>query len=162
MSCCSGGRWWVSVDRPAIALPGSMPRVVRQASNIVVDLGSPASTDMTYTEAADIYLGDVSSQVYEFLRRPRPCVFLDPRRRAWEGDADFLHWRAGPVVNDVDHLEAALDAAQAEYATRYAPIQRELFAYTFDLTATPSSQRAAAAILAMLNDDPAAPNVSRA
>ena len=151
----------VSIDRPALAFPGSIPRSVREVANILVDLGSPASTDMTYTEAADIYLGDVSSQVYEFLRRPRPCVFLDPRRRAWEGDADFLHWRAGPVVNDVAALEAALDAAQADHAQRYAPVQRELFAYTFDLTAVPSAERAAAAILAMLGDDPAAAEAAR-
>lgn len=29
---------------------------------------------MTYTPAADIYLGDVSSQSYEFLLDPRPCL----------------------------------------------------------------------------------------
>src|SRR5690606_13806940 len=33
---------------------------------VLVDLGSPRSMDMTYTLAADLYLGDVSSQVYEF------------------------------------------------------------------------------------------------
>ena len=33
---------------------------------------------MTYTKQADIYLGDVSSQVYEFMLKPRPCIFFNP------------------------------------------------------------------------------------
>ena len=42
---------------------------------------------MAYTQRADIYLGDVSSQVYEFLLNPRPCVFLNPRRFDWRETA---------------------------------------------------------------------------
>lgn len=140
----------VSIDRPGLAFPGRAPGA---AGDVRVDLGSTASTDMTYTDGADIYLGDVSSQVYEFLRRPRPCVFLDAHGNGARDDDDFLHWRAGPVVDDVDALGAALDRAQAEHAARYAPIQRDLFARTFDLTDTPSSERAAAAVLDMLAQD---------
>ena len=143
----------VSVDGPGLAFPGRPP--VSAADHVRVDLGSAASTDMTYTEGADIYLGDVSSQVYEFLRRPRPCVFLDAHGTAERDDGDFLHRRAGPVVDDVDALEAALERAQAEHADVYAPIQRELFARTFDLTDTPSSERAAAAVLELLDAPPA-------
>ena len=50
-----------------------MPKQLLRAPNLRFDPGSPASTDMTYTRAADIYLGDVSSQVYEFIAEPRPC-----------------------------------------------------------------------------------------
>src|SRR3546814_2965461 len=42
-----------------------------------IDLGSERSIDMSYTGSADLYLGDVSSQVAEYLYRPRPCVFLN-------------------------------------------------------------------------------------
>ncbi|MBE7217203.1 MAG: hypothetical protein INR64_01885 [Caulobacteraceae bacterium] len=142
----------ISIDKLAAAFPGCVPRRAREAENILVDLGSPACSDMTYVEAADIYMGDVSSQVYEFLRRPRPCVFLNPRRRAWRDDPDFLHWRAGRVVEDVAELETALEQAPGEHAARYAGAQRELFAYTFDLTGEPSSERAAAAILQMIGE----------
>lgn len=137
----------VSIDRLALAFPGPVPEA--RGPHLRVDVGSSASTDMTYTDAADIYLGDVSSQVYEFLRRPRPCVFLDPHRRDWRSDPSFLHWTAGPVVTDPARLEAALDEAVARHAEHYAPIQRELFARSFDLTDTPSSQRAAAEVLAL-------------
>lgn len=114
--------------------------------HMLIDTGSPASLDMTYTEAADIYLGDASSQVYEFIRRPRPCFFLNPRRLAWEGSADFTHWRAGHVLETIDDLDAAL----AEVPRLTPPMrerQEDLFRYSFDLQERPSSERAAEAIL---------------
>jgi hypothetical protein len=114
--------------------------------HMLIDTGSPASLDMTYTDAADIYIGDASSQVYEFIRRPRPCFFLNPRGHDWQGNPDFAHWRAGHVLDDIDQLDAAL----AE-VPRLTPTMRErqesLFAYSFDLQERPSSERAAEAIL---------------
>jgi hypothetical protein len=142
----------LSVAPPAAALPRAPLRRVRRPlpPHVRVDEGSPASLDMTYTEAADIYLGDVSSQVYEFLRRPRPCVFLNAHGVRWQGRPDHAHWRAGPVVDDLDRLEAALDEALARHAEAYAPVQRELFAYSFDLTDRPSAERAAEALARLL------------
>jgi hypothetical protein len=114
--------------------------------HMLIDTGSAASVDMTYTDAADIYLGDASSQIYEYIRRPRPCVFLNPRGHAWRGDADFAHWQAGPVVETFDDFEAAFEETpMLDPADRQR--QRDLFAYSFDLDARPSSERAAAAIL---------------
>jgi hypothetical protein len=118
-------------------------------AHMLIDTGSAASLDMTYTNAADIYLGDASSQVYEFIRRPRPCVFLNPRGHAWRGNADFAHWKAGPVVETIEDFAAAfedvplLDPADCEH-------QRSLFSYSFDLQDRPSSERAAEAILEFL------------
>lgn len=143
-------KYVLTVDKLRIDLPGKVPRSVRQCPHIHVDLGSPACTDMTYTEAADLYLGDVSSQVYEFLHRPRPCVFLNAHGVRWRDDPNYAHWRAGPVLSRVDDLDAGLqEALRAQ--PRYAPVQRELFDYTFDLHAEPSAQRAARAIMAMLS-----------
>lgn len=136
----------VSIDRLRIDRPGRIADRFRRAPNIEIDLGSRASTTMAYTDRADIYLGDASSQVYEFLRVPRPCVFLDPHRTDWAGDPNFAHWQAGPVITDVADLGAALDAAQAQHATVHRPIQEALFAHSFDLTDEPSSDRAARAV----------------
>lgn len=114
--------------------------------HMLIDTGSPASLDMTYTDAADIYLGDASSQVYEFLRRPRPCVFLNPRGHAWRGNQDFAHWQAGPVVETLEDFAAAFEEVpMLEPSDRRR--QRDQFAYSFDLDARPSSERAATAIL---------------
>jgi hypothetical protein len=123
-----------------------LPRRYRHRPNIHADLGSPASADMTYTRAADIYLGDVSSQVYEFLRQPRPCVFIDPRGLAWEHDPNYAHWHFGPVIRDPAQLGPALERAVAEHF-RYKAKQEYAFNDTFELTATPSAERAARAIL---------------
>lgn len=117
--------------------------------HMLIDTGSPACLDMSYTDAADIYLGDASSQVYEFIRRPRPCFFLNPRRVAWRGNPDFAHWGAGHVLESIDDLAAALDEVP-----RLTPAMRErqqqLFGYSFDLRDRPSSERAASAILDFL------------
>jgi hypothetical protein len=118
----------------------------RRRDNIVIDTGSAASIDMTYTMAADIYLGDVSSQVYEFLWRPRPCVFLDPHRiDGWERDPNYRFWHAGRVLRSVAELPDALGQA-AHTQGSFADMQRELFASTFDIQSVPAATRAADAI----------------
>jgi hypothetical protein len=98
---------------------------------------------MAYTNRADIYLGDVSSQVYEFLRRPRPCVFLNPHGFDAAHDPNFAHWQAGPVVPGVDGLGEALRMARDRHASFYQPIQQRMMDYSFDLTDEPSADRAA-------------------
>jgi hypothetical protein len=83
----------------------------RHLSHMRIDLGSVSCADMTYTRAADIYIGDVSSQVVEFVTRPRPCIFLNPRKTSWESDLHYRFWHLGQVLEDVAQLDAALAAA---------------------------------------------------
>ncbi len=79
--------------------------------NIHIDLGSPRSTDMTYTRLADIYLGDVSSQVYEFLSKPKPCIFIGPETTPWQDNPDYAHWRYGQVCHTTNGVMEALNGA---------------------------------------------------
>jgi CDP-glycerol glycerophosphotransferase (TagB/SpsB family) len=146
-----------TIDKLRVDRPGRIEERYLRAPNIHIDLGSRASTTMAYTQRADIYLGDASSQVYEFLLQPRPCIFLNPHKLAWEGDPNFAHWRTGPVIESAEALGRALEVAQTEHAARYAAVQRELFDYSFDLTGEPSSVRAARALarFAGLPDIPA-------
>lgn len=100
----------------------------RGSDRILIDAGSDNCVDMTYTSAADIYVGDVSSQVYEFLQTPRPCVFLNAHRLDWRDNPDFAHWHLGDVIDDPRDLLEAIRAAperhvlyrarQAEMANR--------------------------------------------
>ena len=113
---------------------------------IYLDLGGPAAIDMTYTRAADIYLGDISSQVYEFLRTPKPCLFLNVSDAEWQGDESFHHWWYGPVLDSVEGLVDAVALAERTHDP-YIDAQKRGFAETFDLQATPSSVRAARAIV---------------
>lgn len=69
--------------------------------NIHIDLGSTASTDMAYTLGADIYLGDESSQVYEFLIEPRSCIFLNAHHVQWKNNPYYYHWNLGQVVDEI-------------------------------------------------------------
>lgn len=117
--------------------------------HMLIDTGSAASLDMTYTDAADIYLGDASSQVYEFIRRPRPCIFLNPRALNWQGNPDFAHWRAGQVVQTMEDLDAAL-AAVPRLSGAMRERQEDMFRYSFSLDDRPSSERAAQAIIDFL------------
>lgn len=139
----------VTIDKLTVDRAGKIDRRFHDAPNIHIDLGSAASTDMTYTAAADIYLGDVSSQVYEFLHTPKPCLFLDVHATDWAGDTNYAHWQAGEVIGDAGDLGAALDRAVATH-DRYRPIQRQLFQRSFELTAERSSTRAARAIMGVV------------
>ncbi|KRA84421.1 hypothetical protein [Altererythrobacter sp. Root672] len=143
-------RWTIGLSPLSIARVPQVPEHYLGLPHIHVDLGSSASLDMTYTNAADIYLGDASSQVYEFIRRPRPCIFLNPRELNWQGSADFAHWQAGPVVSSVNAMAHALDQALA-YPNEYTDMQKRLFAYSFDLNERPSADRAADAIVTWLD-----------
>ena len=129
-----------------------IPQAARQASNILVDLDGPRLFDMSYTLGADGYIGDVSSQIYEFLLRPRPAFFLDCRdtRRA-EDDEWHLFWKAGPVSRSVEELTAQLGEFEA-IGERYRAVQQEIFDYTIDLGDRPASERAADAIAAIVTD----------
>lgn len=123
-----------------------VPATARIAPNILVDLGSARSIDMTYTLAADAYIGDVSSQVYEFLVRPRACFFLDSHRgRGWKGDPDYQFWNNGPVVRSVEALATLLPEWRA-VGDEYRALQEAMFAYTIDMTDEPASVRGARAI----------------
>ncbi len=140
-----------TIDKLRMALPGELDAKYASAPNILIDLGSTASTDMTYTNGADIYLGDVSSQIYEFLRFPRPAIFIDSHGHMYQSDPNYAHWRAGDVIESTDELGAALDRAAARHQSIYKAAQNTLFDYTFNLTDEPSSRRAARAIAEIVN-----------
>ncbi len=108
-----------------------LPNKYFSLPNLYLDKGSDRSADMTYLLAADIYMGDVSSQVYEFLLEPRPCIFLNSGGIEWEGDPSYLYWTLGQVVSDIEtELKPALESAQ-DRQPLYRPKQEEAFAYTF-------------------------------
>jgi len=141
---------------PHIRLLDEAPAATREAvaafadhPRIHIDLGGPAAIDMTYTRCADLYLGDVSSQIYEFLRQPRPAVFLNAHGVDWRGDESYLHWTYGPVL---DSPEGLIDQVAAAFESHgaYQAVQQAGFAASFDIQPRPSSERAAEAIARLL------------
>lgn len=136
-----------SVEHRRIRWRRDVAARVADVPHIRVDTGSTRSIDMSYTRAADIYLGDVSSQIYEWIARPRPAIFLNTAHVDWRDDPDFAHWQLGQVIDSVEALPAALERAVAD-PHEYDARQAAAFAHTFSLIDAPSSARAAKAIVA--------------
>ncbi|MFC0204002.1 glycosyl transferase [Novosphingobium soli] len=113
--------------------------------NIHIDLGSPASVDMRYVQAASVYVGDVSSQVYEYVVRPRPCLFLNAHQVHWQDDPSYRHWRYGPVHESAAGIVDKVAAAIASHPD-YLPAQREGVVETFAGGEGRASARAARAV----------------
>lgn len=135
---------------------GADPSVIsekyHQAPHIHIDLGSDESVDMTYLKTADIFLGEVSSQVFEFILNPRPCIFINQQQLAYQGKDTYRFWKCGEVIEDLKGLDRALHQAEAKHE-QYRPTQerfnRENFHTEADSTA---SERAANAIIEFLNE----------
>jgi len=122
-----------------------------------IDLGSERSIDMSYSRYADLYLGDVSSQVAEFLYAPRPCVFLNAHGVDWRDNPDYRFWHLGPVLERLVDLDTTLDAARVRYAD-FQPAQERYFRDSFGIPAgTRTAARGADAIAGFLDRVPVRP-----
>jgi len=132
----------------------SIPEKYLAANNIKIDLGSENSVNMAYLNAADIYLGDVSSQSFEFMIDPRPCVFLNPGNIDYKNDVDFRFWRCGEVINSVEGLKPALNKASEKFKTNYKAIQEKITLENFYFEeGSTASQRASQKIISFLNSE---------
>lgn len=121
----------------------------RGTANVVIDPGSDRSVDTSYPAAADIYVGDVSSQVYEFLARPRPCVFLNAHGVDWRTDPSYVHWHLGDVVDDPATLMQTIRSAPARHAL-YREQQEKVAAATLGDRSPGAARRAADAVATFL------------
>jgi hypothetical protein len=119
---------------------------VAHLPNVHCDIDSFATVDGSYTEACDIYLGDTSSQVVEFLMRPRPCVFLNPQGAGWKDDPAFAQWHCGEVVEQLSEAGAALQRASSLHE-RFEQRQRDFAASSLGDTSGSAPARAAELIL---------------
>ena len=137
---------WTFVVAPHVKLKGG-PTVQSTAPNVSIDMGSVHSIDMTYTNEASVYIGDVSSQVYEFLRHPRPCIFLNFDRIAWQGNDNYAHWTLGQVIEHPQDLARALERAY-DLQSSFEGAQIAASVRSIDPSPELASERQARAILA--------------
>ena len=130
-----------------------IPQKYFNANNIHIDINSEHCVDMTYTKIADIYMGDVSSQAYEFIYQARPCLFLNTHGIEWENNKDYQHWNLGKVIDRFDQLMPAIKNAQADFSN-YKQIQENSFKDTFNIQSNvSSSKRGADAIIEYLTEN---------
>jgi hypothetical protein len=129
----------------------------RSMAHILVDLDSPRLFDMSYTLTADVYIGDVSSQVYEFLLHRGACFFLDTvGASAVGGSPAYEFWENGDVCRDAAQLTALLPDWAAR-AAHFRATQDRLFARTIDQRPDqPATARGARALLAYCRERGAA------
>ncbi len=138
-------RLHISGDYNNLKWRGRIKKRYFECANILIDTGSYASIDMTYTRAADIYIGDVSSQVYEFLYQPGLCIFLNTHGVDWEGDPNYAHWDLGKVISSLEEIYGLL--AQRTWLRQfYMERQKAAFRNTFGKAVTGSANRAAQAL----------------
>lgn len=148
----------ISNTRPDI------PPEALNAKNIHIDVDSPKLFDMSYTLAANAYIGDASSQIYEFIMRPRPIFILDPDGNLLsEGNKTLPFLQLGPVIHSIEEF-ANKCTDLSSLSEKYAEQQRELVNYTFSIQDQNTTQRAAEAIanLILLTHRPASEDISKA
>lgn len=120
------------------------------SDNIIIDFGSDFSTDGTYLNNSDLYIGDVSSMVYEFIAfKQRPCLFLNAHNVAWKENVDYRFWDYGPVVESEEEFELKFTESLSD--EKFIDIQKSRIKEYFDISDTISSKRASKAILSVLN-----------
>jgi hypothetical protein len=122
---------------------------------IIADSGSLASCDMSYTLAADIFMGDVSSQAYEFISVPRPCVFLNRHAVAWENDKNYAFWHFGDVVDRAEYTLPAVQAAKDRHVKYYKERQMSVAVPALGLDWSKAPERASSILLALLENNSA-------
>jgi CDP-glycerol glycerophosphotransferase (TagB/SpsB family) len=127
-----------------------VPACFRDHPGILIDTGSQRSIDMSYVQAADIYLGDVSSQIYEWIQRPRPAIFFNTHAPDWRNSMDYAHWSLGEVIETIDEMPAAIARALASPRS-YLDAQRSADAATFSRSKRPAAERAADAVVEYLH-----------
>jgi hypothetical protein len=131
----------ISLEYRTARLRPDIPDRFRHCPNIRIDTDSPLLFDMAYTLAADAYIGDMSSQVYEFLIRRRACFFLDTHSdKTFDTPSDsikaerplpYAFWGNGPVCRSAEALFALLPDWQ-NIGAQYRTVQDQLFAYTIN------------------------------
>lgn len=104
---------------------------------------------MDYTRAADVYAGDVSSQVYEFLQTPRPCVFLNAHGVSWQDSPFYRHWKFGEVAGTPEEALSMIRSAPSRH-DGFSSVQAAGFAAAIAPADQSPSAQAAALVIKLL------------
>ena len=106
--------------------------------NIIIDLDSRNLIDGTYNAISDVYIGDVSSMVTEWINfSPRPCIFLNPHKIDWKYNKNYEMWKYGTVIDDPKQLDGKIK--QSLNHNSYHQTQKEHqqnFIYKSDISAS--------------------------
>lgn len=98
----------------------------KKFDNILIDLGSEYSNDMTYVKSADLFLGDISSQALEFLLIDlRPCLYLDAHNLIGSEGNEYISWQFGNVISDTVDMKRSIEQSFIDYEEKFKTIQEK-------------------------------------
>jgi hypothetical protein len=140
-------------NRKGFLKPDSIDKKFFEKENIFIDLGSIRSSNMTYILNSDVYLGDVSSQVYEYIIKPRPAIFIDVENVDWQNNINYRFWKMGVVVRSMEELKKVLQNILPS-KLEFLEIQKIIFKENYHIDSTKNaSQKGAQEIDAFLNNN---------
>lgn len=124
-------------------------RNINNSKNVYVNQDKLIAADMSLMHTADVYVGDVSSSVYEWLKFDRPILFLNNGVEDWESNPHYSMWSFGPVASDVNEMKGIL-INLSEMEQDFVPLRKAAYLRTFNETPVSPSKFAAKSILKFL------------
>jgi len=98
---------------------------LKNTNNIIIDHGGRNSIDGTYSALANIYIGDVSSMITEWiLQKPRPCIIINAHQKRWKNNDDYYMWNFGSVISDFNDFQKIIK--KSINSNDHEKIQKEL------------------------------------
>ena len=83
-----------------------------KSNNIIVDFYSNDTVDGSYLNVADVYIGDVSSMVTDFIiKKNKSCIFINSHNIDWQNNKSFEFWNCGKVINKLTEFDSTIDSA---------------------------------------------------
>lgn len=129
-------------------------RKFSEYENIKIDYRSEMCNNMTYTKYADFYIGEGSSQVWEFVAfKNRPCLFLDAHELATNKEERLLSWKLGDNISDFNDFDKKIEVAKQNFEEKYKNVQeKEVKEMFYKHPKYSASQLAAQAIIKLLEE----------
>ena len=134
---------WHFFDRIKLHFPKS--------ERLYKDWSSIHKVNFDYMKIADIYLGDVSSSIYEWLYFDKPMIFYNSHNIVWKNNPYYRFWNLGNIAANPEELLVYLDKS-INISDSFAKIRKETKEYVFGDIDGKASYRTAAKLYNYLRE----------
>ena len=101
-----------------------------KSERLYIDWSSIHKVNFDYMKIADIYLGDVSSSIYEWLFFDKPMIFYNSHNVEWKNNPYYRFWNLGNIAADPQELLKHLDKSISGDDS-FARVRKETKEYVF-------------------------------
>jgi hypothetical protein len=123
-----------------------------KSDKLIIDWSSIHQVNFDYMRKADIYLGDTSSSIYEWLYFDKPMIFYNSHNVDWEDKPFFDFWHWGYVVNNLEDLTERLNSI-IKGSDPFKTVRRENKNYVFGEVDGKASYRTALKLYRYLKEN---------